>query len=370
MISFPDDGQRKPAFIAVAEAIATKIQDRTYEDRLPPIHALAGDYGVNFKTMNHAVAFLVGQGVLESRRKTGTYVAKDGRQTLSTLLKSSPQARQALFFMPADLHLHGKLYQGVIASLSRERHFPTVFHGRIDDAMLDDAMRLNPACLIVDAEWSMFPFSKLQDIAKDGTRVVILYCDEFDMQLDADYVLTDFAYGAYLATRHLIKLGHRRILHLTHVYAQPEPPPMIRLRTVKHHFIQGYRMALAEAGLENCEMIFNEPDDPIESGRLLRKIMAGPDHPTAIFANGDFRIMTHYAMFKSLGFKIPDDLALVGFYDTPHCQFCEVPLTSVSVKPEEMARLTAARAFSADGKRERIAVKPELVVRQSCGANR
>ena len=116
-------------------------------------------------------------------------------------------------------------------------------------------------------------------------------------------------------------------------------------------------------------MCLQETADAQDNRRRLRALLDNPaTRPTAIFALGDFRLVVARQVIEAAGSKVPKDLALVGFYNTPHSEHFTVPLTSVSIREDELARLSAERIVARDGQRERIWVKPTLVVRESCGA--
>jgi DNA-binding LacI/PurR family transcriptional regulator len=220
--------------------------------------------------------------------------------------------------------------------------------------------------MVLDMAWDQFPHERLVDFERMGVRLVFSFRAEFDLPLNADYILSDLVYGAFIATKHLIALGHRKILHLT-METIPAPAPMVVRHIALHQLLEGYRLALAEAGLEEEEMVLRETRDQELNHARLRSLLSGPGRPTAILASEDYRFLKNYPTIRALGLRIPDDLAVVGFYDTPHCLLSEVPLTSVSVNVAEIARLTAETVIRSAMQRRRIMVNPELVVRESCG---
>ncbi|MCG2660790.1 MAG: substrate-binding domain-containing protein, partial [Kiritimatiellae bacterium] len=172
-------------------------------------------------------------------------------------------------------------------------------------------------------------------------------------------------YGAYIATRHLLDLGHRKILYLDHASAHPV---MIYRFTVHHALIQGYRLALQEAGIAENEMFHFETLDPSQDRKRLQELLSDQSkRPTAIFG-ADCRLLDNYDVIRETGLSVPNDLALVGYYNLERGAHFEVPLTSVSIKEKELARIAARKILDANGPRERITVKPELIVRESCGS--
>jgi len=178
-----------------------------------------------------------------------------------------------------------------------------------------------------------------------------------------DAVVCDDAQGAYEATRHLVKLGHRRIA-------------LIR-GPVRHPFSQaltsGYRRALHEAGIPLREdLIVEAPLRPEGGHEAVEVLFKGPGRPTAIFTNDDMAIGAMRAIHEQ-GLRVPDDLALVGYDDIEYAAHTTPPLTTVAVPKEEMGRLAVRRAIAQmdQGKQHVFSttvVSHTLLIRSSCGA--
>ena len=350
----------------LADDIAEKIHSSYYVDKLPPVRTLASEYQVSVKTANRAVALLVSKGMLESRPGRGTSISLRGRDIATKMKKSEHSEKLVMFFIPSSSgHFFGDLYAHTTSLLNDSEYFPMVISSGEQEAMLARALReLRPAAIVINRGWWEFPYDKLSEAAARGIRIIFQMRSEYEHPLQADYVLSDTTYGGYIATKHLIKQGHRNILHLTFRHS-PTPPPMSYRYTEQYHMIQGYRMALDEAGLSENEMISYETGDEVENSREFRRIMSDPQRPTAVFAESDYRILNHYETIKELGLSVPGDLALVGYFNTPHCRFCEVPMTSVSINVEELAKRTVECVTSENSLPQRFSIKPELVVRKS-----
>jgi len=179
----------------------------------------------------------------------------------------------------------------------------------------------------------------------------------------ADAVVCDDAQGAYEATRHLIKLGHRRIA-------------LIR-GPVGHPFSQaltsGYRRAVHEAGVPMREdLVVEAPLRPEGGHEATEALLKGQGHPTAIFTNDDMAIGALRAIHEQ-GLRVPDDLALVGYDDIEYAAHATPPLTTVAVPKDEMGRLAVRRAIAQMEQREQhvfstTVVSHTLLIRSSCGA--
>lgn len=180
---------------------------------------------------------------------------------------------------------------------------------------------------------------------------------------DVDAVVCDDVQAAYEATRHLAKLGHRRIA----LIRGPARHPFSQALT------SGYRRALQEAGIPAREALVVEaalrPEGGYEAAAALLK---GAHRPTAIFTNDDMAIGALRAIHDQ-GLSVPADVALVGYDDIEYAAHTTPPLTTVAVPKQEMGRLAVRRAIAQMEQGERhvfstTVVSHTLLIRSSCGA--
>jgi DNA-binding LacI/PurR family transcriptional regulator len=177
-------------------------------------------------------------------------------------------------------------------------------------------------------------------------------------------VRVDLEEGGAMAARHLIALGHRRIAHITdrRHYAQR---PNDRL--------QGYRRALREAGIAFEPAWLAEADNSFAGGReamqaLMRQ--AG-EPPTAVFVYNDRMAIGALRALRSLGLRVPQDVAVVGFDGIALGEFVDPELTTVEHPHLESGRLAARMLLdmlegrAPPGNMQTLPMR--LVVRRSCG---
>jgi LacI family transcriptional regulator len=169
--------------------------------------------------------------------------------------------------------------------------------------------------------------------------------------------------GGYLATRHLLDLGHRRI----GVIAGPSYASSSLGR------VEGYRQALEEAGLPVCLDCIVPSTFGIDAGaEAVEHLMGLEDRPTAIFAVNDNTAIGALSGLSRLGLSVPEDVSVVGYNDIPIVSHLPTPLTTLRVPFEQIASnaldLLSSGAASVD---DRIRISaPTLIPRKSSARRR
>jgi LacI family transcriptional regulator len=199
----------------------------------------------------------------------------------------------------------------------------------------------------------------LQLLRENGLPLVVL--DRRLLSGDADEVRTDSEAGAYLAVRHLIELGHRRIVVLTGRATVSSASDRAA----------GYRRALVEEGLAPNErdILFGEFTEA--SGyEMTRQILADEPRPTAVFAANNFIAFGALRALGEAGLRIPDDMSIAVFDDLPPGWVFDPFLTVVSQPAYEIGRQAAELmlerlAGNAPAGHRTIVLPTELVIRRS-----
>ncbi len=176
--------------------------------------------------------------------------------------------------------------------------------------------------------------------------------------VDAYVVDVDNVEGAVKATRRLIERGCRHIATISGALSMNSALDRV----------DGWRHALKTAGLTPGPVV--DGDFTIQGGsRAMRQILATYPEVDGVFIASD--LMTNGAMSVVLdrGQKIPDDIAMVGYDDSPAARSCEVPLTTVRQPSEEMGWEMAdilLGVLAGQTDRPRTTIMPTtLVVRES-----
>jgi DNA-binding LacI/PurR family transcriptional regulator len=183
-------------------------------------------------------------------------------------------------------------------------------------------------------------------------------------EVDADCVMVDNVRGGYLAARHLLELGHRRI----GVVAIP-----LRVASASAR-VAGIRQALLEAGLILTDELVVEAEFSERSGlEATLALLALEPRPDAIVACS-LRLTTGaLGAIHRARLRVPEDVALVGYDEMPWTTLCDPPLTVVQQPSRELGRVAATLLLSRlDGSPPATPVtevlEPRLVVRRSSGS--
>jgi|TARA_B110000503_G_scaffold128255_1_gene198958 LacI family transcriptional regulator len=145
-------------------------------------------------------------------------------------------------------------------------------------------------------------------------------------------VYLDNEFGAYLATRHLIRNGHQNIAYVGTNIAIEDGQSRVA----------GYQRALSEAGIELDErkMVKAFPDE--EGGNYaMAEVMARNLGITALFAYNDAMAAGAVMMLQDAGWDVPQQISIVGFDDVILARIIKPHLTTIRYPVNEMGALAA-----------------------------
>lgn len=178
----------------------------------------------------------------------------------------------------------------------------------------------------------------------------------------SDSVVSDGVFGTYQLTRHLIKLGHKRIGFVG---------SRLATSSIMDRYL-GYHKALLQAGLAmRNEWVI---EDRRANGRFLEALDLPADLPTAFVCNCDEIAHQFMEQLKQAGYRIPQDISVVGFDDFRFATMCVPPLTTFRVNMEEMSEATIGRLIRKMLKKRytdgRMVINGQVVYRASTAAPR
>lgn len=202
----------------------------------------------------------------------------------------------------------------------------------------------------------VLPFSAL------GIPLVIL--DNSFPSLNYDAISIDNALGAWRAVHYLIECGHTRIGYLH---------SSVEIRNFRERY-SGYLSACRslpeDANADSAHRII--PVSPSSEGAaedMAKYLDSDQLLPTAFFADNDRIAAGCCSTLLKYGYRIPDNISIIGFDDSSVSEVLNPPLTTMRVQKQRMGALAVERLNvliqQAPPERIHIAIAPEILVRQS-----
>jgi LacI family transcriptional regulator len=187
--------------------------------------------------------------------------------------------------------------------------------------------------------------------------------------LDLPTVTSDNFRGAYDATSHLIRQGHKKIGVIG-----------ANISTLFRR-VDGFKEAMKDNGLSEDYLVASEtnlnikPGDISEGIKATKELLMDPDsRPTAIFALNNLLTTGALLAIQEMDLKIPEDIALIGWDDFDLAPLLKPPITVVRQSSYNIAHIAVNRLLElianpdqGFGAEKKVILATELVVRGSCG---
>jgi DNA-binding LacI/PurR family transcriptional regulator len=210
-------------------------------------------------------------------------------------------------------------------------------------------------CLIIEPTVGFMGYAH-RDIFRDPNRVILINRPSV---AGLSSVMIDHIHGAYLATKHLLDLGHQRVafagVHCSISEIESKSYEEIE-RTLFRRFF-GYLKAVSEYDV--VPVVVNNPEEIFDLEEPV----------TGVFCANSWGAADLIGVCWDRGIRVPDDLSIVGQDDAREKSLVRPRLTTVDVRPWEVGGLAAEMALDAmSGKlvTDRV-LEPRLIVRESTG---
>ncbi|WP_430971733.1 LacI family DNA-binding transcriptional regulator [Sunxiuqinia rutila] len=191
--------------------------------------------------------------------------------------------------------------------------------------------------------------------------IPLVFFDRVPAQEAVSKVVVDNYQGAYEAVKLINSMPKKRIAFIT---------GSIKLNVYQER-LDGYKQALLDVGLEFQEELLVRGDFFMKDGMEgAKKLMALPQKPDAILAVGDDVGIGAIKYLKGAGFRVPEDVAVVGFDNDPMGVAIDPELTTVSQPIELMAdvswQMLLAKIDASETRVEEQILPTSILRRQSC----
>jgi LacI family transcriptional regulator len=163
-------------------------------------------------------------------------------------------------------------------------------------------------------------------------KIPVVFFDRIMDHPSCTSIVIDNYKDGYNVTKHLIDQGCKRLLHVTGSLQ----------RNVYADRLSGFEFALRESKLTyNTDSLLVTRFDDETPKMVLDKIKRMDQTPDGIFFANDYSAAATIILLKKNGYRIPEDIAIVGFNDEPIAKIVEPNLSSVQYPAKEMGEVAA-----------------------------
>lgn len=218
-----------------------------------------------------------------------------------------------------------KMYHSVVLQLSKF-HYSVILEV-VTPEMLED--KLMPNILTEKKVDGMIVLGQIKDsylVLVRNFGVPVTYLDFYDNNMEIPSVIPDNVYGAYMMANYLIERGHKKLAFVGTVTATP---------SILDRFLGFYRSML-EHHLSVPEH-YIIPDRG-EDGLNIELQLPLEDMPTAFACNCDETAYILIEKLQETGFRVPEDISVVGFDNYAFAGYTAPRLTTIEVDMDEMAK--------------------------------
>jgi LacI family transcriptional regulator len=195
-------------------------------------------------------------------------------------------------------------------------------------------------------------------------RFPLVFFDRIPPGFHGSSVETDNRLAAYLATRHLIELGHRSIAILAGDIQ----------RSTHARRLDGFRRAMQEAELPTRDEYCGLSGLTVQAAyQFSLGLLQAPQAPTAIFCTSNNLLLGCFRALECAGLRCPDNVSVIAFDDFPWNEGFRPAITTVaqptaaigSKAMEMLLERIAARSEGGEMSDQNIVLQPELRIRNS-----
>ncbi len=344
----------------MAEQLRQEILNGVYRPgkRLPGEPVLANRFGVGRVTVAKAMQILQQSNLVFRVRGSGTYVQHDvAKGVVRWAIGYAVTDRQPLQNTPTAISL-----EAAHQYLEERGHCLRVLTrgDLVADTMPAAEIRRMVRAGAING--LIIGYSMAPERIKSIGQILPTVCVASDQLHDGTLCgAVDYTLGYFLATRHLLDLGHRRIGLLGARAAG----------SIGYRARQAFRLALQLAGVDpqDCPMSQHGFYPDRHSERAEDMLAKNPDM-TGVVCADDTVALAVIGVARRRGLRVPEDFSVVGCNDLPDAATCDPPLTTLRIDFAMMGRLAAeillARMFGKEMPAWRY-IKPELIIRRSTG---
>ena len=226
---------------------------------------------------------------------------------------------------------------------------------------------------------------QIQDLQSHNIQYVLI--DNESVIGSVQNILTDNVLGAYMATRHLISLGHKEIGIIHNIQESSGKQGGIYEDTYQKNIwkqrMEGFLKAMGEAGLPVKDKymfkIDQEVDNKVEIRNItMQRVLQGrkcavrllkkKERPTAIYAQNDPIAIGAINTFLENNLRVPEHISIIGHDGLEECEVLYPKMSTVEQPRYQMGYLAAQmliQSIEKSSDQNNIVLAPRLIVRES-----
>ncbi len=269
-----------------------------------------------------------------------------------------------------DIHFHSLAISGMEEVAYKSGYGVTIYQSKDSlerEIAITNILQTNKvdgiiSCLSLETK-DCSHFNRFKELS-----IPLVFYDRVSNDFEASKVMINDFEAAFKATEHLIQRGCTRIAHI----AGNQNTQIFKGR------LEGYKAALSKYSLPIDESLIEytselsyEEGEKCAKNFLLNKII-----PDGIFCANDYTAISSIQVFAKSGFRIPDDLAIVGFSNYPISRIIKPTLTTIDDRAFQMGQTAAKlliRQIEEGDKNiasETIILKTDIIIRESTGISK
>lgn len=316
--------------------LESRIKDGTYKpgDKLCSENKLCQMFSVSRNTVRHALNELESNGLLDSRRGSGTYVRKNP----ILLQKAAKNIAVGLTYL--DDYIFPNILNGIYKILTQFGYsiILGITYNRPENEaqFLNSCLEKNVEGVLIEASRSAFFSANIPIFEKYAARnIPVVFLNAYYKHLDCNYVIMDDRYGGYLAAMKLLNAGHRNI---GGIFKYDDMQGRRRY--------EGFSTALRQNGVQlneqrNIIWYTTENIDNIYSGKYDGKLLQRLHGCTAIVCYNDKIAVRAVSILLEHGYKVPDDFSIISFDNSSLSISGDIKLTTLTYDGEKLGEKAA-----------------------------
>jgi GntR family transcriptional regulator, arabinose operon transcriptional repressor len=344
-------------------------------ERLPTEQELATRVGCSATTVATAMRMLVKEGLIERRKRAGTFVQnKTAPKTKTSFLGAIIFRAMPIYanniFVPISQEIG---HQAELAGHGFVVHDPGYRTEQTSAEVAANLDRMTKKLIDLDAIGVFVLPQEIEDgcdeslsskaIAKlTEAKIPVVLLDRdiyrFPRRSKYDLVSIDNLRAGYVVTEHLLSLGRKRIDFLS----------ASTYSSAGRDRLEGYKRALQAHGIDPASRTVHLVDH--YDDETFQQVLRSDADAIVAVRDGLASHMLHAALMAKR--RVPEDLSIVGFDDLPQSRYLVPPLTTIRQPAIDFGQHAVATMFERIKHPERgpvdVRVGFDLIVRRSCGA--